>query len=125
MSMAFPMSPRVMSNEQPVDLVHLDSYTGGDRALNEEVLRLFETHCRDMLAKLEGNPGDSKVWREVAHTLKGAARGIGAFDLANAAADAEKAEPSDTAATLVALTRIKAKSEAVQRFIEEFLAREG
>ncbi len=105
---------------KPVDLKHLDSYTGGNRALNEEVLRLFDTHCREMLEKLEGHPGNDKIWREAAHTLKGAARGIGAFDLADAAADAEKAL-GNLPASLEALTRIKEKSASVQLFIEEFL----
>jgi HPt (histidine-containing phosphotransfer) domain-containing protein len=115
-----------MRNGQPVDLAHLDSYTGGNRSLNEEVLRLFETHCRDMLEKLEGaasNQGE-KPWREATHTLKGAARGIGAFDLADAAADAEKTAMNDAGGLIAALTRLKAHSAAVQLFIEEFLKRD-
>jgi HPt (histidine-containing phosphotransfer) domain-containing protein len=113
----------MISSKHPVDLLHLDSYTGGNRALNEEVLSLFESHCREMLAKLESEPGNAKTWREVAHTLKGAARGIGAFDLADAAAEAERAESGNPQAMLAALARIKAQSEAVQLFIEEFLKR--
>jgi len=112
----------------PVDLAHLDRYTGGDRAINEEILGLFDSHCREMLERLEGiasDPGAAKTWREVAHTLKGAARGIGAFPLADAAAEAEKAVPGDLGSTLVALERIKGESVAVLTFIEEFLARGG
>jgi HPt (histidine-containing phosphotransfer) domain-containing protein len=111
-----------MSSHQPIDLKHLDSYTGGDRALNEEVLRLFDDHCRSMLAQLEGDSGDKQRWRHATHTLKGAARGVGAFELAEAAAAAEKTLPDDTAAILAAITRIKNESATVHRFIEEFLA---
>ena len=116
------------SNEQPVDLVHLGRYTGGDRVLNMEILSLFEGQCHEMLARLEAlaaESGDGKNWREIAHSLKGAARGIGAFALADAAAEAEKAMPGDKAALLAAVHRIKGKSCAVQLFIDEFLRREG
>ena len=41
------------NNEQPVDLVHLGRYTGGDRALNQEILGLFEKQCHEILAQLE------------------------------------------------------------------------
>ena len=109
--------------ERPVDLHHLDRYTGGERSINEEILRLFDGQCVEMLAKLEelAGPGmDSKSWRLISHTLKGAARGIGAFALADAAAEAEKAA-DDTLCAIAALERIKANSLAVHGFIEEFL----
>ena len=113
---------------QPVDLAHLDRYTGGDRAINEEILVLFENHCREMLQRLEGiasDPSAAKTWRETTHTLKGAARGIGAFPIADAAAEAEKAIPGDLAAALAALDRIKGESITVLTFIEDFLAHGG
>lgn len=110
---------------QPVDLVHLDRYTGGDRRLNAEILRLFDDQSQEMLAKLErmtdGAP-DAKAWKEIMHSLKGAARGIGAFSLADAAAAAETAG-ADRAVILLAVERIKTQSAAVQQFIEAFLAR--
>ena len=112
----------------PVDLAHLDRYTGGDRAINQEILGLFDNHCREILRRLEdiaSDPAAGKTWREAAHTLKGAARGIGAFPLADAAAEAEKAIPGDLASSLAALDRIKGESMAVLTFIEEFLARGG
>ena len=112
-----------MTREQPVDLTHLDRYTGGDRSLNEEILRLFDWQCREMIAKLEqalaGSP-DAKSWREATHTLKGAARGIGAFPLGDAAALAE-AQGSDGENALAALVRLKDTSAAVYTFIARFL----
>jgi HPt (histidine-containing phosphotransfer) domain-containing protein len=124
---------RMRNNEQPVDLVHLGRYTGGDRSLNQEILGLFEKQCYEILAQLEAfakesgakESGASKAWREITHTLKGAARGIGAFDLADAAADAEKTQLNDRQALLAAVHRIKGKSCAVQLFIEAFLKGEG
>ena len=110
--------------EQPVDLQHLDRYTGGNRAINEEILRLFDTQCREMLATLDtlaAEGVDAKSWRATLHTLKGAARGIGAFALGDAAAAAEQAG-SERAAAMAALERLKASSAAVHVFIEDFLA---
>jgi HPt (histidine-containing phosphotransfer) domain-containing protein len=117
-----------MSNtEQPVDLDHLDRYTGGDRAINREILLLFETQCREMIAKLEhlsSGENDAKSWHHIAHTLKGAARGIGAFALGDAAAEAEKTG-SEKDATLAALQRLKHTSAAVHVFIADFLKNGG
>ena len=112
------------TNEPAVDLVHLNRYTGGDRALNEEILSLFERQCHEMLAGLEAYAvasGDDKHWREITHSLKGAARGIGAFALADAAAEAEKTGLSDRKLLIAALQRIKETSASVHLFIEEFL----
>jgi len=109
--------------EQPVDIEHLNRYTGGDGVLNEEILQLFATQCREMMDRLESvasGQADAKSWCETTHTLKGAARGIGAFALGNAAAEAEKAG-SERPAMLPALERLKATSAAVHLFIEQFL----
>src|ERR1700674_3999950 len=116
-------SSAMARKEQPVDIEHLDRYTGGDYALNEEILRLFDTHCRELMGKLESlatGEADAKSWRQTTHTLKGAARGIGAFALGNAAAEAEKAG-SERPAVLPALERLKSTSAAVYLFIEQFL----
>src|SRR5690348_17349020 len=108
----------------PVDLVHLARYTGGDRGLDAEILRLFDQQCQEMVARLErlvDEAPDSKAWKEIMHTLKGAARGIGAFPLADAAAAAETAA-QDRTAIIRAVEQITLRSAAVQNFIEEFLA---
>ena len=70
-----------------VDLAHLARYTGGDAALNAEILRLFDSQASEMVARLQSiiDARDAKSWKEVTHTLKGAARGIGAFAMADAA----------------------------------------
>src|SRR6267142_5763327 len=109
--------------EQPVDIEHLNTYTGGDGVLNEEILQLFATQCREMMDRLESlasGDADAKSWRETTHTLKGAARGIGAFALGNAAAEAEKAGGARPA-VLPALEQLKTTSAAVYLFIEQFL----
>jgi HPt (histidine-containing phosphotransfer) domain-containing protein len=111
--------------DKPVDLDHLDRYTGGDRAINEEILRLFDDQCRESLAMLESlahGSGDPKSWREIAHRLKGAALGIGAFDLGETAAQAEKTSP---AGALAMLRRLQDDAAAVHNLIADFLKASG
>ena len=117
------MAPMSKPALRPVDLGHLDRYTGGSRSLNEEILRLFNVQCREMVARLEGLAGssDAKSWHEATHTLKGAARGVGAFALADAAAAAEETGPSDREAALECLARLRNRAEAVESFIAGFL----
>jgi HPt (histidine-containing phosphotransfer) domain-containing protein len=74
------------------DAGHLARYTLGDAALEREVLAMFVDQAeaqRDRLAAA----ADERQWREAAHTLKGAARGIGAFRLGDAAARLEALAP--------------------------------
>ncbi len=115
-----------MRAQPAVDLDHLSRYTGGDEALNAEVLRLFDGQCTEMVGKLRTilDARDAKAWKEVTHTLKGAARGIGAFSFADAAAAAEPIDPvRDRGNASIAIATLKASSDAVQGFIKDYLAR--
>src|SRR3954468_2091067 len=109
----------------PIDLDHLARYTGGDKTLNNEILRLFNgqlgTMVGELLTVLEQR--DTRQWRQVTHTIKGAARGVGAFAVGEAAAAAEPLDPAlshDRAVQLIETLRVE--GEAVQAFIEEYLA---
>ena len=74
---------------KPVDYAHLNVQAAGDKGVMREVLGLFVTHCEQVLAELE-KAEDAKTWKLWTHTLKGSARGIGAFAVADAAAEAER-----------------------------------
>jgi len=66
---------------------------------------------------------DARKWRHVTHTIKGAARGVGAFAIGEAAAAAEPLDPAlshDRAIQIIETLRVE--GEAVQAFIEEYLA---
>ncbi|MGA7714080.1 MAG: Hpt domain-containing protein [Rhizomicrobium sp.] len=109
-----------------VDLSHLARYTGGDEAINAEVLRLFDTQTSEMVDRLQTilEARDEKSWKEVTHTLKGAARGIGAFAMADAAAFAEPIDPiKDRGNASVAISALKSRAEAVRTFIKTYLER--
>lgn len=109
----------------PLDLSHLARYTGGDRTLNSEILKLFNGQLNEMVGQLLSvlEQRDARKWREVTHTLKGAARGVGAFAMGEAAAAAEPVDPAtspDRAVEMIEALRVE--GEAVQAFIEEYLA---
>jgi HPt (histidine-containing phosphotransfer) domain-containing protein len=114
-----------MAEALPVDLSHLARYTGGERALNGEILRLFDGQLNEMVANLKDvlERRDTRSWRQITHTIKGAARGIGAFAIGEAAAAAEPVDPllqRDKAEA--AIETLRKQSEAVQAFIREYLA---
>jgi HPt (histidine-containing phosphotransfer) domain-containing protein len=109
-----------------VDLDHLARYTGGDAALNAEVLGLFATQSAELLSQLKAvmEARDPKTWKEITHSLKGAARGIGAFGFGEAAARAEPALPAeDNSNAIQALQAMQQEAEIVQRFIASYLGR--
>jgi HPt (histidine-containing phosphotransfer) domain-containing protein len=115
-----------VGNQRPVDLVHLSRYTGGDAALNAEILQLFDTQADELVARLQIllDAGDQKGWHAVNHSIKGAARGIGAFALADAAAAAEHLDPASNAdLAKTALVALKDKALSVQLFIKAYLDR--
>lgn len=73
-----------------VDFDYLETYAGGDQALVEEVLGLFR-HQAEIWEPLL--TPDQEGWRDAIHTLKGAARGIGATALGVACERAETEGP--------------------------------
>ncbi len=77
-----------MAAAKPVDYQHLQTQAAGDLGVMREVLLLFITHSEQVIAELE-RANDAKTWKQWTHTLKGSARGIGAFAVAEAAAVAE------------------------------------
>jgi len=77
-----------------VDFGHLESFAAGDAALIEEVLAMFREQAAVWVRLLDPH-GAEGGWRDSAHTLKGAALGVGAFRLAEACGEAETAWESD------------------------------
>lgn len=83
-----PPSERANWDETVVwDKAHLEAYTGGDVAVMRQVLGIFRDNAPAYLLDLAKTIDH---WSQTAHKLKGAARGIGAWNLAVAAERAEK-----------------------------------
>ena len=68
-----------------VDLAVLERMTGGDAAISEEVLGLFVEQAGLWSAMLDPK---AEGWRDGVHTIRGAAAGVGAGDLAEVCAAA-------------------------------------
>ena len=81
-------SPPLAPDDGPIDLEHLDRMTLGDTVLEHEVLAMFSAQTAGLIAILATVPADAAA---LAHTLKGSARAIGAFQVAEAAGHVETA----------------------------------
>jgi hypothetical protein len=71
-----------------IDLAHLAHMTFGERELECDVLRLFDQQAELLLDRLPA--AEPAVASALAHTLCGSARGIGAFQVADAASRVER-----------------------------------
>ncbi len=89
------------AGEQAIDLRHLFRMTLGDHALEREVLALFDRQVGMLIARM--GTVDASCVAALAHTLKGSARGVGAWPVARAAEAVEAAAPADLAPAVAAL----------------------
>ena len=97
-----------------LDRDHLARYTDGDAALEAELFSLLRGQIEACGARLEAAGDDAGAWRDAAHTLKGAARGVGAMALADACEAAED-KPQDEEA----LAAIRAAADAAMAAMEQ------
>jgi HPt (histidine-containing phosphotransfer) domain-containing protein len=96
-----------------LDAAHLARQTFGDRALEREVLSLFEEQCGRLFPIL-AEPGGAPGRADAAHTLKGAARAVGAWRVAERAEALEETvrDPCGTAAAKALAELRRAIAEA-------------
>ena len=92
------------AGEPAIDLAHLARMTLGDHALEREVLALFCRQTDTLIARM-GEVEPSGV-AALAHTLKGSARGVGAWPMARAAEAVETAPPAELAQALASLVTV-------------------
>lgn len=98
---------------ETIDLAQLERATFGDQALARDVLSLFSERAETLLADIV-DARDARSRRDAAHSLKGAALGVGAVAVAEAAAELEAVAGDPHAfpgaivhlATLVAVARL-------------------
>ncbi|MBV8752422.1 MAG: Hpt domain-containing protein [Hyphomicrobiales bacterium] len=106
------------SLERPIDLVHLSRMTLGDRGLEREVLALFDRQATVLVSRMRSASAGAVT--SVAHTLKGSARGVGAWRVA-AAAEAVEVAASGEGDVSAAITRLAAVAEEARAVIAELL----
>jgi HPt (histidine-containing phosphotransfer) domain-containing protein len=111
-------SPPLVPDDGPIDFEHLKRMTLDDAGLEHEVLAMFAAQSAKLIGMLANLQKDAPT---LAHTLKGSARAIGAFGVADAAARLEAVlagndDPSDQLAELgEAVVLARAAIEAVLR----------
>ena len=111
-------SPPLAPDDGPIDFAHLKRMTLGDDGLEQEVLAMFAAQSAGLVSTLATMPADAPA---LAHTLKGSARAIGAFAVADAAARFEAvmsggADPADQLTELAdAVALARTAIEAVLR----------
>jgi len=111
-------APSLAPDDRPIDLVHLARTTLGDRALEREVLQLFDRQSSMLIARMR--TAAPAAVATLAHTLKGSARGIGAWRVARAADLLELAGASGEP-TAEALDGLAAASDEARAVIAELL----
>jgi len=112
-------SPPLVPDEGPIYIGHLDRMTLGDASLERQVLAMFTAQTVGLVGALAGLPADAGA---LVHQLKGSARAIGAFRLADAAGrlEAELLKGGDPAQPLGDLTEALIEARAT---IEAMLRR--
>jgi HPt (histidine-containing phosphotransfer) domain-containing protein len=111
-------APSVAPDDRPIDLVHLARTTLGDRSLEREVLQLFDRQSALLIARMRSAAPTGVA--TLAHTLKGSARGIGAWRVARAAEALELAGVRNGEIGS-ALDRLNAASEEARAVIADLL----
>lgn len=111
-------APSLAPDDRPIDLVHLARITFGDRSLEREVLQLFDRQSGILIGRMR--TATPAAVATLAHTLKGSARGIGAWRVARAAETLELAGNAGEA-TGEALEKLAAASDEVCAVIADLL----
>ena len=112
---SFPVAESDTFSQRPVDLVHLARHTLGNRDLEREVLQIFVRQSVLYLDRIRGAKTGTER-QMAAHTIKGSARGIGAWEVADLAEKLESSAPgSGTVASLDSAV------EKTNRFISSLL----
>jgi len=105
----------------PVNLVHIDDYTDGDKDEQRELLVLFKQQFFESLTALKKQitPGRNKEWSEIAHQMKGGAAMIGAEELRTLCAEAQNKENTTKTERQTLYKEIIAAYDRVCLYMEE------
>lgn len=71
------------------DRPHFAHMTGGDVSLEAEIVHIFRVQT-ELWSRLLIPDAPTPIWRDAAHTVKGSARGLGLWALAEACERAEE-----------------------------------
>jgi HPt (histidine-containing phosphotransfer) domain-containing protein len=104
---------------KPVDLVYLRRFTFGNTDLEREVLGLFSEQAPIYLSQLR-TARSVKAWADAAHTIKGSARAVGAWQVARAAEAAERlGHSAEPGRRVQAIETVAAAMDEARRFVAD------
>jgi HPt (histidine-containing phosphotransfer) domain-containing protein len=104
---------------EAIDREHLARMTFGEESLARELLELFDRQAVNLLARMRERGADSAA---LAHTLKGSAGGIGAWNVVRAADACERAAGGSAAERGLALDGLAQAVDEAHAAIAEILA---
>lgn len=102
----------------PLDLGFLQQFTAGDLQLEREILTLFFLELPSMYGLLQ-NASSMQQWKTAMHTLKGTARSVGAWNLAELVCSLEALDGPllDPIRKQQGLHRIQNDMDKIQKFL--------
>lgn len=113
------LPPQCADATAPIDRAHLGRYTLGSLTLEREVLGLFLAQLPLSIEQLRFAATD-REWQIAAHTIKGSARAVGAWNVARLAVEAEQTSGvADEEERDRLLGALEDACEAVQTYVDE------
>lgn len=110
--------PSGLPGDEPIDRIHLSRYTLGSPVLEREILGLFLAQLPLSIEQLRFAATD-REWQVAAHTIKGSARAVGAWQVADLAREAEQSSGiADEAEKDRILATLDFACETVQTYVD-------
>ena len=103
-----------------IDLLHLNQYTLGDRALQAELLQLFRVQLKNQTKTLV-SCNTENAWKSGVHTLKGAARAVGAGQVCEVAEAMEWISFTDRIGRDAVLDQLKTARAVFESHVDRYL----
>ncbi len=108
---------------ESVDLTNLIEITGGDKEIESLLFKAFIEGSDNNISLLEENyiDGAGEIWQREAHSLKGAAKNIGAYKLADICTQAQESSDGSTSEKQQLFDLIKEEYEVVKEYLNSLL----
>lgn len=115
---------RRKTTEMPVDIIHLETFTDGDKDVEQQLFSLFLEQADISLSRLRDaiSSHDNEEWRSASHKFKGAAANLGAKKLSEICHAAESAFLQTADAKIGILNAIQAQYEEVQFYLKNHIS---
>jgi hypothetical protein len=113
--------PTPLRHRRPVDLVYLARLTMGDRILECDVLAMFNHQITTYMARISATDAQDEI-EFCLGAIKGCALGVGAQNLAELAAGAERELAGGTGGAVEALDDVAMAIEEASAYVSDLLA---